>query len=97
VDFRALKALRSPLALDIYCWLTYRMSYLPRSPSPGPPSSSSSAATTAGRGPSGSASCACSARSSSSTRPRGCGFGALVCSSSRRRHTSPPRDAASTS
>ena len=26
---RALKALkRSPLALDIYCWLTYRMSYL---------------------------------------------------------------------
>ena len=29
VDLRALKALkRSPLALDIYCWLTYRMSYL---------------------------------------------------------------------
>ena len=29
VDKRALKALRkSPLALDIYCWLTYRMSYL---------------------------------------------------------------------
>ena len=29
VDMRALKALkRSPLALDIYCWLTYRMSYL---------------------------------------------------------------------
>ncbi|MCB0213525.1 MAG: pirin [Anaerolineae bacterium] len=31
VDLRALKALkRSPLALDIYCWLTYRMSYLRR-------------------------------------------------------------------
>jgi len=29
LDMRALKALkRSPLALDIYCWLTYRMSYL---------------------------------------------------------------------
>jgi len=29
VDMRALKALkRSPLALDVYCWLTYRMSYL---------------------------------------------------------------------
>ncbi len=29
VDMRALKALkRSPLALDIYCWLTYRMFYL---------------------------------------------------------------------
>lgn len=29
VDMRALNALkRSPLALDIYCWLTYRMSYL---------------------------------------------------------------------
>ena len=29
VDMRALKALKqSPLALDIYCWLTYRMSYL---------------------------------------------------------------------
>jgi hypothetical protein len=29
VDLRALKALkRSPLALDIYCWLTYRLSYL---------------------------------------------------------------------
>ncbi len=29
VDMLALKALkRSPLALDIYCWLTYRMSYL---------------------------------------------------------------------
>ena len=31
VDMRALKALRkSPMALDIYCWLTYRMSYLRR-------------------------------------------------------------------
>lgn len=31
VDMRALKSLkRSPLALDIYCWLTYRMSYLDR-------------------------------------------------------------------
>jgi Plasmid encoded RepA protein len=29
VDIRALKALRrSPMALDMYCWLTYRMSYL---------------------------------------------------------------------
>jgi len=29
IDLRALKALkRSPMALDIYCWLTYRMSYL---------------------------------------------------------------------
>lgn len=29
VDMRALKALkRSPMALDVYCWLTYRMSYL---------------------------------------------------------------------
>jgi hypothetical protein len=29
VDMRAIKALsRSPLAIDIYCWLTYRMSYL---------------------------------------------------------------------
>jgi hypothetical protein len=29
IDMRALNALkRSPLALDIYCWLTYRMSYL---------------------------------------------------------------------
>lgn len=29
IDLRAIKALkRSPLALDIYCWLTYRMSYL---------------------------------------------------------------------
>lgn len=31
VDMRALKALkRSPLALDLYAWLTYRMSYLDR-------------------------------------------------------------------
>lgn len=31
VDMRALKALkRSPLALDLYAWLTYRMSYLNR-------------------------------------------------------------------
>jgi hypothetical protein len=31
VDIRVLKALtRSPLALDIYCWLTYRLSYLKR-------------------------------------------------------------------
>lgn len=31
VDMRALKALkRSPLALDLYCWLGYRMSYLRR-------------------------------------------------------------------
>ena len=29
VDMRALKALRrSPMALDMYCWITYRMSYL---------------------------------------------------------------------
>lgn len=29
IDIRALKALKqSPMALDIYCWLTYRMSYL---------------------------------------------------------------------
>jgi hypothetical protein len=29
IDMRALKVLkRSPLALDIYCWLTYRLSYL---------------------------------------------------------------------
>jgi hypothetical protein len=29
IDLRALKALRrSPMALDIYCWLTHRMSYL---------------------------------------------------------------------
>jgi hypothetical protein len=32
LDMRALRALRSPLALDIYTWLTYRMSYL-RKPS----------------------------------------------------------------
>ena len=32
VDLGALRALRgSPLRLDIYCWLTYRMSYLKRS------------------------------------------------------------------
>lgn len=31
VDLRALRLLRSsPLALDIYCWLTYRLSYLRR-------------------------------------------------------------------
>ena len=31
VDMRAIKALkRSPLALDIYCWLTYRVSYAKR-------------------------------------------------------------------
>jgi len=31
IDMRALKALRhSPMALDIYCWLTYRHSYLKR-------------------------------------------------------------------
>jgi len=31
IDLRALQALkRSPLALDIYCWLTYRLSYLNR-------------------------------------------------------------------
>jgi len=28
IDLRALKVLRSPLALDIYSWLTWRMSYL---------------------------------------------------------------------
>lgn len=29
IDMRALKSLKkSPMALDIYCWLTYRMSYL---------------------------------------------------------------------
>jgi hypothetical protein len=29
IDIRALKALkRSPMAIDIYCWLTYRISYL---------------------------------------------------------------------
>jgi hypothetical protein len=32
IDMRVLKLLkRSPLALDIYCWLTYRLSYLKRS------------------------------------------------------------------
>ncbi len=31
IDLRALKALkRSPMALDLYTWLTYRMSYLER-------------------------------------------------------------------
>ena len=31
IDMRALKALKqSPMAIDIYCWLTYRMSYLRR-------------------------------------------------------------------
>lgn len=31
IDLRALKALKkSPLGLDIYCWLTYRLSYLDR-------------------------------------------------------------------
>ena len=30
IDLRVLRALRSPLALDIYCWLTYRASYLRR-------------------------------------------------------------------
>lgn len=31
VDMRAIKALKqSPMALDIYCWLTYRVSYLKR-------------------------------------------------------------------
>lgn len=30
IDFRTLKALRSPMAMDVYCWLTYRMSYLER-------------------------------------------------------------------
>lgn len=30
IDLRVLHALRSPLALDIYCWLTYRTSYLSR-------------------------------------------------------------------
>ena len=28
IDLRVLRSLRSPLALDIYCWLTYRTSYL---------------------------------------------------------------------
>ncbi len=31
VDLRVLKALRSPMALDLYCWLTYRHSYLSKS------------------------------------------------------------------
>ena len=31
IDIRTLKALKkSPMAIDIYCWLTYRMSYLKR-------------------------------------------------------------------
>ena len=30
IDLRAVKALRSPMALDIYAWLTYRSSYLRR-------------------------------------------------------------------
>ncbi len=30
IDLRVLRTLRSPLALDIYCWLTYRASYLRR-------------------------------------------------------------------
>ncbi len=30
VDMATLRSLRSPLALDIYCWLTYRNSYLQR-------------------------------------------------------------------
>jgi hypothetical protein len=30
VDLRVLRVLRSPLALDLYCWLTYRASYLHR-------------------------------------------------------------------
>lgn len=30
LDLRALRALRSPLALDVYAWLTYRSSYLER-------------------------------------------------------------------
>ncbi len=30
IDLRAIRALRSPLALDIYAWLTYRNSYLCR-------------------------------------------------------------------
>lgn len=34
IDLRALKALkRSPLAIDIYCWLTYRISYLKKNAS----------------------------------------------------------------
>lgn len=31
VDLRVLKALRGPMALDLYCWLTYRNSYLGKS------------------------------------------------------------------
>jgi hypothetical protein len=30
IDLRAVRALRSPMALDIYTWLTHRMSYLRR-------------------------------------------------------------------
>lgn len=30
IDLRVLRALRSPLALDLYAWLTYRVSYLER-------------------------------------------------------------------
>lgn len=30
IDLRVLRALRSPLAIDIYCWLTHRFSYLTR-------------------------------------------------------------------
>ena len=30
IDLRAVRALRSPMALDIYAWLTYRSSYLKR-------------------------------------------------------------------
>lgn len=30
IDLKVLRALRSPFALDIYVWLTYRMSYLQR-------------------------------------------------------------------
>lgn len=37
IDMRALKLLKhSPLALDIYCWLTYRMSYLTSTSKPIP-------------------------------------------------------------
>jgi hypothetical protein len=28
IDLRVLKVLRSPMAIDLYCWLTYRNSYL---------------------------------------------------------------------
>lgn len=31
IDLRVLKVLRSPLAIDVYCWLTYRNSYLRKS------------------------------------------------------------------